>query len=120
MGIEAVSKRVYEVEDITELDNYSAVLLGSATYNKDMMGTMKTFLFKMEKANLKGKVGASFGAYGWSGEAVEMLSETMQNIFGMDVVKPKANLPGSANGTDKSEQQNFGGEIAKKILAGKK
>ncbi len=44
---------------------------------------MKTFLFEMEKADLKGKIGAAFGSYGWSGESVQMMSDTMKHIFGM-------------------------------------
>jgi flavodoxin I len=113
-GVETELKRISEVE-IAELASYEAVILGSPTYNKDMIGTMKPFLFRLEKANLKGKVGASFGAYGWSGEAVEMLRDTMQNIYGMDVVKPGAKLAGSAGGTDRVQYQNFGKMIAQKI-----
>jgi flavodoxin I len=79
-GVEVLLKRISEV-DLVELADYGGVILGSPTYHKDMVQTMKTFLFKLEQSNLKGKVGASFGAYGWSGEAVEMISETMKHIF---------------------------------------
>ncbi len=56
-----------------------------------------------EKAQLKGKVGAAFGAYGWSGEAPAMVSETMTEGLGMDVLAepfwskpppPMRNAPG--------------------------
>ncbi len=113
-GIEVALKRISEVE-LSELAGCTAVLLGSATYNKDMIGTMKTFLFRLEKVNLKGKVGASFGAYGWSGEAVGMLSETMKNIYGMDMVDPGAKLPGTATGAEKAQYQDFAKKIAQKI-----
>jgi flavorubredoxin len=113
-GVEAEVKRISEV-DLAELAGCAAVVLGSPTYNKDMIGTMKTFLFRLEKVNLKGKVGASFGAYGWSGEAVGMLRETMKNIYGMEVVEPAAKLPGTAAGVEKAQYQNFGKIIAQKI-----
>jgi flavorubredoxin len=38
--------------------------------------------------NLKGKVGAAFGSYGWSGEAPKLLLEIMKNKFEMQVTEP--------------------------------
>jgi hypothetical protein len=47
------------------------------------MESMKTLLFLAEKAALQGKVGAAFGAFGWSGEAPERIFNTMLNIYRM-------------------------------------
>jgi flavodoxin I len=113
-GVEVQMKRISEV-DADELAEYTGVILGSPTYNKDMMQTMKTFLFKLEQSNLKGKIGASFGAYGWSGEAVEMISNTMKHIFGMDVLEPKDKLVGAANEFGQGQYREFGRKIAEKI-----
>jgi len=52
---------------------------------------MKTFLFEMEKADLEGKVGAAFGSYRWSGESVQMMTDTMKHVFGMKVIEPGLN-----------------------------
>ncbi len=46
------------------LDDYNAVVLGSATYHGEMLQSMKTFLFLAEKSNLDGKAGGAFGAFG--------------------------------------------------------
>ena len=113
-GVEAQLKRISEV-NIAKLAGYSCVVLGSPTYHKDMIQTMKTFLFKLEQANLNGKIGASFGAYGWSGEAVEMLSDTMKHIFGMDILEPKDKLSGTANEFGRGQHREFGRKIADKI-----
>lgn len=113
-GIEVIVKTINDV-DVAELAGYECVILGAPTYHKDMIPTMKTFLFKLEKANLKGKVGAAFGAYGWSGESVEMISETMKHIYGMDVLEPEAKLVGTAKGAGQGQYRYFGTEIAKKI-----
>jgi flavorubredoxin len=113
-GVEVLLKRIYEV-DVAELPKYSAVILGSPTYHKDMVESMKTFLFKLEQSDLKGKVGASFGAYGWSGEAVEMVRDTMKHIFAMDVLEPKDKLSGTANEFGMGQYREFGGKIAEKI-----
>jgi flavorubredoxin len=113
-GVDVTLKRISEV-DMAELADYAGVILGSPTYNKDMLGIMKNFLSRLEKVNLKGKIGASFGAYGWSGEAVELIRDTMKNIFGMDIVEPPVKLAGNAGGTDKAQYQDFGKSIAQKI-----
>jgi flavorubredoxin len=113
-GVKVVTKRIYEA-DPAELTGYAAIILGSPTYHKNMIENMKTFLFKMEKTDLKGKIGASFGAYGWSGEAVEMIGETMQHIFSMDMVAPKTRLGGKADEFGKGEYREFGRKIAEKI-----
>ncbi len=43
-----------------------------------------------DEINLKGKVGAAFGSYGWSGEAANLLLEIMKNRFEMDVIEPSS------------------------------
>jgi flavorubredoxin len=50
-----------------------------------MTANMKTFLFVVEKAKLKGKVGGAFGSYTHSGDAPKYIFETMENVFKMDM-----------------------------------
>ncbi len=38
--------------------------------------------------SLKGKIGATFGSYGWSGEAPKQILEIMKNKFEMQIVEP--------------------------------
>lgn len=68
------------------LDGYDAVVLGSATYHGEMLQSMKTFLFSAEKANLEGKAGGAFGAFGWSGEAPGRIFDTMTHVLKMSMV----------------------------------
>jgi flavodoxin len=58
-GIEVLSKRTAEVTE-DELADIDAVILGAPTYHHDLISSMKTYLFEIEKANLKGKIGAAF------------------------------------------------------------
>jgi len=79
----------YHVE-ADELDKFDAILLGAPTYHHDMPIDMKK-LFEEAAAkgiSLKGKVGAAFGSYGWSGEAPNLLLEIMKNRFEMQVTEP--------------------------------
>jgi len=99
-------------EDLKDVD---AVVLGCPTYHHDMITTVKTFLFKMKGAGLKGKVGAAFGAYGWSGESVEMIHDTMKHIFGMDMIEPGLKMKGTEVLTGEKECKEFGKKIAGRI-----
>ncbi len=79
----------YHVE-AEELDKFDATVLGAPTYHHDTPIDMKK-LFEgaaVKDINLKGKVGAAFGSYGWSGEAPKLLLEIMKNRFEMQVIEP--------------------------------
>ena len=113
-GIEVSSKRTVNATAGTIRD-VDAVVLGSPTYHKDMIASMKTFLFEMEKADLKGKVGAAFGSYGWSGESVQMMTDTMKHIFGMNVIEPGLKMLRRPGEGGLKQCQEFGKKIAEKI-----
>jgi flavorubredoxin len=72
-----------------ELTGFDAILVGAATYHHDMPGTFKNYFEETAVKNiiLKGKVGAAFGSYGWSGEAPRLVLEILKNKFGMEVTE---------------------------------
>ena len=113
-GIEVVSKRVKDANP-EELSNYDAVVLGSPTYYHDLFDSMKNLLFKMEKENLKGKVGAAFGSCGISSESIDMMTETMKHIFEMDVIEPGLRITKKPDEHGIRESREFGRKIAEKI-----
>ncbi|MFO7666418.1 MAG: flavodoxin domain-containing protein [Desulfobacterales bacterium] len=114
-GVDVSVVNVNEIKNETALNGYDAYVFGSATYHGDMMQGMKTFLFLAEKANLKGKKGGSFGAFGWSGEAPDRIFNTMKNIFNMDMVSGSLRLKSSSLGGGITMAQDYGREIAKKL-----
>ncbi|MBN2332259.1 MAG: NAD(P)H-dependent oxidoreductase [Deltaproteobacteria bacterium] len=73
---------------VADLEAADAVLLGGPTYHKDLIGPMKTFLFKIAEAKLAGKPGAAFASYGWSGESLGILEDTMKNLLQMNLLAP--------------------------------
>ena len=76
--------------DMEDLSRFDAVLVGAPTYNHEIPLDMEK-LFEEAAANginLKGKVGAAFGSYGWSGEAPNYILEIMKNKFEMQVIEP--------------------------------
>jgi flavorubredoxin len=73
-----------EAED---LNSYDAIAVGTPTYHHDMPIDIK-MLFEEASARgvaLKGKPGATFGSYGWSGEAPKLVQEIMKNKFEMNL-----------------------------------
>ncbi|MGE1055082.1 FprA family A-type flavoprotein, partial [Bacillus sp. GFa4/2] len=75
------SKKLEVLKSIQEAD---AVFIGSSTRYADMIGNLEDILKEMTEMNLEGKIAASFGSYGWSGEAIEViqdyLNETNMNV----------------------------------------
>jgi len=86
-GVNVELKYFARPEDLAEADS---IILGMPTYHHDMGVDMKRLLEEVavKGINLKGKVGAAFGSYGWSGEAPRMLLEVMKNKFEMETIEP--------------------------------
>ncbi|MCP4673370.1 MAG: FprA family A-type flavoprotein [Desulfobacula sp.] len=79
-------KKASEIKNEEDLKGYDAYLFGSPTYHGEMITSMKQILFLAERAELKDKPGGAFGAYGWSGEAAPRIFDTMEHIYGMEMV----------------------------------
>jgi len=114
-GIQVVSKRATKA-GADDLKGVDAVVLGCPTYHGDLMSSMRTFLFAMEKADLKGKVGAAFGSYGWSGESVQRMADTMKHVFGINVMEPGLKLLRRPSERDLNECRAFGKKVAGKVM----
>lgn len=84
-GCEGELKKISAIKNEKELHGYDAYVFGCPTYHRDMTEGMKTFLFLAQKANLGGKVGGAFGSHTHSGEAPNLIFETMEYVFKMDV-----------------------------------
>lgn len=114
-GVEAMTVPISEIRKESDLGGYNAYVFGSATYHGEMMQSMKTMLFLAEKAALEGKIGGSFGAFGWSGEAPDRIYDTMKNIFRMEMVSGPLRLKSRSLGGGIQMAQSYGKEIGKKI-----
>jgi flavodoxin len=85
-GNAADVKRVPDIKNEKALEGYDGFVFGCPTYHKDITQGMKSFLFIAEKANLVGKMGGAFGSSTHSGESAQMIYDTMQHVFKMDMV----------------------------------
>ncbi len=115
-GNDAVVKNAKDVKNEADLQGFDGYVFGSATYHGDMMQGMKTLLFMAEKAGLDKKIGGAFGAFGWSGEAPDRIFGTMKNIFLMDMATGPLRLKNSTLGGGIQMAQEYGKQIAAKLI----
>lgn len=116
-GLEAEVRNGSAIKKESDLEGFDGYVFGSATYHGEMIQAMKGILFLAEKAGLEGKVGGSFGAFGWSGEAPTRIFDTMKNIFKMDMVGGPLRLKSANLGGGSQMAQDYGREIAKRMKA---
>ncbi len=70
-----------EVEPFVDLiEEADGIVLGSPTINGDATKPMWDLLSSLVVINAQGKVGAAFGSYGWSGEAIGMLEDRLRGL----------------------------------------
>ena len=85
-GHEAELEKITAIKNEKALQGYDAYIFGCPTYHRDMTNGMKTFLFLVQKAGLKGKAGGAFGSHTHSGDAPKLIFDTMEYVFKMDMV----------------------------------
>jgi flavorubredoxin len=115
-GIDAHSVSFYEA-DMNELRDANAIALGSSTFWYKMHAPMEHFIERMGKDlgdELKGKVGAAFGSYGWSGEAPADIAKMLRGL-GMEVVDPVLRVQFAPTEKDIEECKRLGKDIANSV-----
>ena len=80
-------RRNHRSDIITEIMDAGAVIVGSPTMNNGIFPTIGDFMTYMKGLKPLNKVGAAFGSYGWSGEAVKVLSGELEQMK-FNVVDP--------------------------------
>jgi flavorubredoxin len=83
---EGVSVKIFDLavnhrsDIMTEVLDCRALVFGSPTLNNGILPRMADFLTYLKGLRPKGKVGAAFGSFGWSGEAVKHLNTAMAEM----------------------------------------
>jgi len=114
-NVEVTVKYYARPEELTEA---SAIIFGSPTYYHDMTLPIKQMLEEASKANtqLKDKISAAFGSYGWSGEAPQLILEILKNRFGMKTIVPALTAIYAPNQAKLEECRKLGKAVAEKIV----
>jgi flavorubredoxin len=82
-GVEAAPMhlRSWHRSDImTEVLDAGAIAVGSPTLNNGLFPTVADFLTYMKGLKPQNKIGAAFGSFGWSGEAVKLIHKELEGM----------------------------------------
>lgn len=113
VDVKAVS--FYDIKP-EELNEAEAIAIGSSTFDHKKLPTpMEKFMDEtLVAVDPKGKIGAAFGSYGWSGEAPIIIAEKMREIE-MDVIDPVLRILHKPTDKDLQECKRLGVDIAEKL-----
>ncbi len=104
-----------EMDEIIEkVDRCSALIVGSPTINQDAVEPAWNLLSHISPITSRGKLGMSFGSYGWSGESVPMLSERLKSLK-FKVLEPGIKVKFKPTKADLENARNKGIEIGNLI-----
>ncbi|WP_186407973.1 FprA family A-type flavoprotein [Candidatus Accumulibacter aalborgensis] len=62
------------------VEEADGLAFGSPTINADAVKPIWDLLSSLTSVNVKGKLGAAFGSYGWSGEAVRLIEDRLRGL----------------------------------------
>lgn len=88
--------------------------MGSPTVNNGILGAVAGLIQELKGLKFKNKKAAAFGSYGWSGEAVKILSERLGDS-GFAVVDEGLRLIWSPDEESKNRCREYGREFVSKL-----
>ncbi len=103
--------------DAEDLAGYDIILIGAPTFNKDMPIDTKRLLEQAISigVNLKEKVGATFGSYGWSGEAPKLVLDILRDKLRMSTPEPPLLSKLTPDSTILGKCREFGKRISESV-----
>lgn len=96
---------------LVEVFKARTILVGSPTINNGVLPTIMPVLTDIKGLKFKNKIGAAFGSYGWSGEAVKMLEEHL-TASGVRIVRDGIKFKWQPLPEELDACREFGREIA--------
>jgi len=99
---------------LSRVEMAQALILGSPTINGDAVKPVWDLLSSLATIKLRGKVGAAFGSYGWSGEAVGMIEDRLKSLK-FKVPEPGLRFVLVPTAEDLEACREFGARIAESL-----
>jgi len=114
---DAVTVRLYNLaktdknDVITEIFRSKAVLVGSSTINNGILVSVAALLEEIKGLKFRMKKAGAFGSYGWSGEAVKIISERLTES-GFELVDSGLRLTWAPDEEGARHCRQYGAEFA--------
>lgn len=119
VSISLINLKVHHRSDImTQVLDAKAIVLGSSTLNNGLLPRMAGFLMYMRGLKPANKIGAAFGSFGWSGEAVGLLNAAMTDMK-IEVIEEGLKHKYVPDSASLAECLAMGRRIGEAIKAGK-
>ena len=90
------------------------MVVGSPTLNNGLFPTVSDLLTYMKGLKPKNKLGAAFGSYGWSGEAVKLINAELEAI-GFEMIAPGLRLAYVPDAEGLDHCRAFGRQIGQAV-----
>jgi flavorubredoxin len=87
------------------------VVVGSPTVNNGVLPTVRPLLEALRGLRFKNKLGAAFGSYGWSGEAVKVIEQHLAEC-GIPLVREGIRCKWQPGAQDLEACRAFGRQLA--------
>ena len=97
------------------IEEADGVVFGSPTINGDAVKPVWDLLSSLAVINTKGKFGAAFGSFGWSGEAVKMMEDRMRGLK-MQLPVPGIKIKLVPTEEELQECREFGFDLANALV----
>lgn len=107
-------KYCHHSDVMTHILNTKGIVLGCSTLNNGILPQMASFLMYMKGLKPIKKIGAAFGSFGWSGEAVGILNGFMEDLK-FDIVEEGLRTKYIPKQEDLDEYYAMGKRVGEKI-----
>ncbi|MCX8043790.1 MAG: FprA family A-type flavoprotein [Desulfobacterota bacterium] len=116
-GIDAKLLKLREThrsDVMSELLDARGLFLGSPTIHRTMFPTVADLVCYMQGLKPQKKIAAAFGSFGWSGEAVPMLTDALKNMD-LSVIEPGIKVQYMPDSDDKERIRTFASDMIARI-----
>jgi len=100
--------RVEELQDVSVLDGFDAIAVGTPTQEAKEVHVVTELLDRLAASKVKGKYAAAFGSYGWSGEGPFHVALRLERECGMKMVAEPMRAKQGLKGTEFDVCRAFG------------
>jgi len=120
-----ISVEVADIEHISlgdleeKIVRSEGILVGSPTINQNTLLPVYKLFALLNPIRDKGKLAASFGSYGWSGEAVKLIEDHLRNLK-LNVIQPGMATKFLPNINQTEELELFGESFGREFLERRK
>ncbi|WP_457578104.1 FprA family A-type flavoprotein [Desulfomarina sp.] len=116
VSTDLINLKVHHRSDImTAVLNANTIVLGCSTLNNGLLPRMAGLLMYMRGLKPTNKFGASFGSYGWSGEAVNLMNKALEDMK-IKVIEDGLRLKYVPNQESLAECVEMGRRIGRRVL----